>query len=74
MKLFSPVKTFFGGKAGAVACCGAYWLALHLGQVSGGGPLRIDQPQTVQIETVGIDKKRGPEAGPFSLELSELTT
>jgi len=28
-----------------------YWLAPHLGQIKGGGALRIDQPQAAQVAT-----------------------
>ena len=38
---------FFQGKMGIIL----YWFEPHLGQIKGGGALRIDQPQAVQVAT-----------------------
>jgi hypothetical protein len=51
-----------------------YWLAPHLGQVSGGGPFRMDQPHSAQVSTsspsipriIGphLDAPQGPVPAP----------
>ena len=58
---------------------GQLWLAAHLGQVKGSGPLRMAQPQSVQVSTSSpnIPRTMGPHLaapqGPVPMPVRRLT-